>query len=292
MNSKLRHFYSTKDGSPIKRLSVVIFVAGIAYALASSVWAIYIRSFLDSDARVGLTSSFLVLVAFVSYFLIIPLIESSNKYKLTLKFSLLSVLGFIFYALTKNFYLFLIFASVMAIFGAVRSSAFGLLIRSNSSKKSISKDEGLVFVFNNTSFLIGPFIATLILLKLGIRNVFLISAFILLISILMLKYSRINEGKKNKTTDKNLLENFKGFLENKERVKSYILATGITFWWSLIYIYIPLLIIKSLEDFWVGIFLGFVTIPLILGEYKFGRLLLYLGSLQNQELGLVPIQSF
>lgn len=272
MHSKLKHFYVSKRGSPIKRLSLVIFFSGIAYALGSSVWAVHIRSFLSSDANVGLVTSLLIAISFISFFLIIPLIESSNKYKLTLKVSLFIVVGFVSYALTKNFYLFLLIATLMAVMGAIRGSTLGLLIRSNSSKKSISKNEGYVFVFNNISFLIGPLIATLLLLALKVRNIFIVSALIILASIFMFKGSKINPGWKSKTIDSNFLKNFISFFKDKERVKAYILASGVSFWWSVTYIYMPLLIITKLPDYWIGIFLGAITIPLILFEYMFGKI--------------------
>ncbi len=160
----------------------------------------------------------------------------------------------------------------MAVLGAIRGSTLGLLVRSNSSKKSISKNEGYVFVFNNISFLIGPLIATLLLLFLPVRNIFIFSALIILASTLMFKLSKINPGKKSKTVDSNLFKNFMGFFKKKERIKSYLLASGVNFWWSVAYIYMPLLIVTKLPDYWIGIFLGAITIPLILFEYVFGKL--------------------
>ena len=160
----------------------------------------------------------------------------------------------------------------MAVLGAVRGSTLGLLVRSNSSKKSISKNEGYVFAFNNISFLIGPLIATLLLLVLKVRNIFLVAALIILASTFMLKSSKINPGKKSKTIDSNFLKNFISFFKDKERVKAYLLASGVSFWWSVTYIYMPLLIITKLPDYWIGIFLGAITVPLILFEYMFGKI--------------------
>ncbi|HLC78698.1 MAG TPA: MFS transporter [Candidatus Nanoarchaeia archaeon] len=271
MHSKLRHFYTTKNGSPIKRLTLVIFFSGIAYALVSSVWAVHLRSFFSSDFSVGFTSSLFIAISFISYFLIIPLIEASNKYKLTLRVSFYVALGFIMYAVTKNFYLFLLFASINAIFGTIRGTTLGLLIKSNSSKEKLSKDEGFVFAFHNIAFLIGPLIATLLLLKFPARSIFLLSAFIIFVSILMLRSSKVNQGEPKKKIDKNFYLNFIGFFKKKERVKAYLLASGVNFWWSLAYIYMPLLIIKSLPNYWVGIFLSAITLPLILFEYSFGK---------------------
>ena len=48
---------------------------------------------------------------------------------------------------------------------------------------------------------------------------------------------------------------------------------GVNFWWSLIYLFVPLYIIRSgLHVKWVGYFLFAVAIPLILFQYKFSKM--------------------
>ena len=70
-----------------------------------------------------------------------------------------------------------------------------------------------------------------------------------------------------------MYKNFRDFFRDKDRVKSYLLAGGISFWWILVYIYIPLYIIRQgLASEWVGYFLFAVPIPLILLEFKFAKL--------------------
>jgi len=272
MEHKLHGLSLIKKGYSIKKLGAVIFFSTIAFALASTVWALYIRSFLPNDAIVGLVSSFFILISIISYFLIIPLVESSDKYRLLIGSSIMIVVGYFLYSITHSFILFLILASIMAFLGAIRASALGLLVRSNSKKKALSKNEGFIYTLANVSSLIGPLLVSFLLFEAGLKNVFLVASLFLLFSVLLLKFSKINPGEKRKSLHKKVLINFLGFFKDKHRVKAYFLRVGVTFWWSLVYIYIPLLMIKTLKIFWVGIFLAVVTIPLIFLEYPFGKL--------------------
>ncbi|MAG78896.1 hypothetical protein CMI40_00790 [Candidatus Pacearchaeota archaeon] len=73
--------------------------------------------------------------------------------------------------------------------------------------------------------------------------------------------------------DKDSVKVFRDFFKKKERVLSYITSGGISFWWALIYTYIPIYILNNgLGKEVIGYFLAAVTIPLILTEYSFGKL--------------------
>ncbi len=140
---------------PIKKLGFVIFILTIAFALTSSVMALYINSFVHSEAKVGLTFSFLIVLSFLSFFLIIPIIESSDKYSLTIKSLIFSVVGYFLYYFIGNFYVFLVLASIISIISTVRISAMGLLVKENSKRKTLSKNEGYIYSLSNLSFTIG-----------------------------------------------------------------------------------------------------------------------------------------
>ncbi|MEK6917597.1 MAG: MFS transporter [Nanoarchaeota archaeon] len=257
---------------PIKKLGFVIFFLTIAFALTSSVMALYINSFVHSEAKVGLTFSFFIALSFLSFFLIIPLIESSDKYKLTIKSLIFSVIGYFLYYFVGNFYVFLVLASVISIISTVRISAIGLLVRENSKRKTLSKNEGYIYSLSNLSFTIGSLLIIPLIFYFGLRSVFLAASFIILLSMLLIHFSKISHGRKKERVDGNVFKNFVAFFKDKERVKSYILRSGVTFWWSLSYVYLPLLIIKHLPEFWVGIFLSAITVPLIFLEYPFGKM--------------------
>ncbi|MEK6945385.1 MAG: MFS transporter [Nanoarchaeota archaeon] len=274
---------------PIKKLGFVIFILTIAFALTSSVMALYINSFLHSEAKVGLTFSFLIVVSFLSFFLIIPIIESSDKYSLTIKSLIFSVVGYFLYYFIGNFYLFLALAAIISVISTVRISAMGLLVKENSKRKTLSKNEGYIYSLSNLSFTIGSLLIIPLIFYLGLRSVFLAASLVILISMLLIHFLKINHGGRKKRVDGNVFKNFVAFFKDKARVKSYLLRAGVTFWWSLSYVYLPLLIIKKLPEFWVGVFLAAITIPLIFLEYPFGKMAGRLGYKKFFFLGfLIP----
>ncbi|MEK6926340.1 MAG: MFS transporter [Nanoarchaeota archaeon] len=272
MHHKLGNIPTSQKISSIKKLGFTVFFSGIALSFVTAIWSLYIKSYFNNDAVVGLISSIFIVLSFISFFVIIPIVESSNKYKLFILSSFFVVIGYIAFFFIKDVYLFLLTASLLAIFSTIRVSSFGLLVKSNSFRNNLSKNEGLIYTIANISFVIGPIIVSLLLSFLGIKSIFLISSAILLFSILLFKLSKIDMGSQKKKLDKNLLKNFTDFFKDKNRVKAYTIRAGVTFWWSLIYIYTPLMIIKELDVFWVGIFLGIVNVPLIILEYPFGKI--------------------
>jgi MFS family permease len=266
-----KRFYSQEDKAPIRSIGFILFVLGIALALVTTVWSLYIRGFLTNDAHVGLVNSFLLFISFLAYFFIIPLIEKSDKYKLVIKMLVLIAIGYFLYFFVNSIYLFLLIAVMMAVIGPIRISATGLLIRHNSSRANLSKNEGFIFSLFNLSFLIGPLLGGFLLAFTGIRSLFLVAAVMFIASIFVLKYSKIDHGGIKKRVDKKVFKNFAAFFKKKERTMAYFLGMGVPFWWSMIYIFLPLHIVKELSTSWVGIFLALVTVPLISLEYFFGK---------------------
>jgi MFS family permease len=258
--------------APIKKIGFVIFFLSLALALVSSVMALYVNSFLNNESKTGLTFSFLMLLSFLSFFLIIPLMEKFDKYKLAIKTMIFTAMGYLLYFFVGSFYIFLILASLVAIVSTIRISAVGLLIKENSKKRSISKNEGFIYSLSNFSFTLGSLLIIPLMFYFNIRSVFLAASLFIFVSVLIIHSSNLDHGDKKKRIDKNVFKNSFDFFRDKNRVKLYLLRAGVTFWWSLSYIYIPLLIIKTLPDFWVGIFLSAITIPLISFEFIFGKM--------------------
>lgn len=258
--------------SPLKRLGIMLFVGAIAFSLISTIWAIYLDSFLKNAAYVGLFSALITFVSFVSYFLIIPLVESSNKIKLSVMSSILIMVGYFSYNLIEKFSLLILVALIVTIAATIRITCNGLLIRHNSKTKELAKNEGMMYTIANLAYLIGPLLAGIILSKYGLNTIFLVAAGFLLLSSIITSFSKLKDLKIKKKIDNDLIRNFKEFFKNKERVKIYSLSAGITFWWSLIFIYLPLMIIRNLNNSYVGYFLFLIAVPLILFEYPFGKL--------------------
>lgn len=274
----------------IGKLATVGFTASLALAFINTIWAIYIDSFVNSVVLVGFITMIFVLTAFVSRFLFIPLIERSSKSKL-FSYSLLALVFFyILMAINDNFFFFIVLGVIVTIFGTLRVTSFGIIIRDKSARKQLSRNEGIMYTFMNLSWMIGPLIAGYLADQAGVNKVFILSAIFLFLAFLFFKKARIRDLNIKKRIDKKILKNFCDFFRDKKRTLAYIISGGVNLWWVLIYLFIPLLIIRQgLGALWVGYFLFAIPIPLILFEYVFAKLAGKIGFKKIFKIGfLIP----
>ncbi len=257
----------------IAKLGLVAFIASFASALINTVWAIYIDSFVHSIVIVGIVSAFLTFIAFSSYFIFIPLVEKYDKARIFFYSIAFAIPLYILVALAKNFYVFLFLAFFITVLFTLRITSFGIIIKDRSKKGQLAKNEGLLYSFMNFSWVIAPLAAGYIASVSGISFVFLLSALFLLFCLFVFKTARIKDGHMKKKLDTNMKSNFIDFFKNKDRIFAYILGGGVVIWFTLIYLFMPLFIIREgLSKLWVGYFLFAVSIPLIFTEYKFSNL--------------------
>ena len=256
----------------INRLGIVILISSLSFAFIGTVWAVYLNSFLHSEALVGLVSSFFLLVSLISYFLIIPIIEKTNKAKIYISSSILVAIGYFLYGIINNFYFFIIAALIVSVSVTLKIASMGIIIKHSSKKRELSKNEGFLYMVANISWVLGPLIVGVILRELNVRWVFIGAAFLALLSVLIFRLIKTDCKIIKKKIDRNPIKNFISFFKSKDRRKVYLLGIGSTFWWSLVFIYFPLIIIKNLHEDYVGYLLFAVMIPLVLTQYSFGKL--------------------
>jgi len=257
----------------IRGLGVVGLFATTGIAMVGAIWAIYLDSFLHNEAYVGLLSSLFTIVAIVSYFFIIPLVEKTSKSKLYIFALIAYVTSYLLFALLPNLYAMIILGIIVSFVASLKITCFGIMVRDKTKDKDVVKNEGIVYTSLNIAWLLGPLVAGFLAEKYGLGSVFLIASFLVVISLFLFKSFKITDNRVNKRKDKNILKVFLQFFKKKERVICYALGGGVNFWWALVYVYIPLQMIKAgLDDMMVGIFLFAVAIPLVLSEYYFSRI--------------------
>ncbi|MCR4284781.1 MAG: MFS transporter [archaeon] len=256
----------------IGRLAIVLFIIALSSAYLDTIWAVYLDSFLKDASLVGFVSAVLTIISFISYFLIIPLIEKHDKAKIYLISLFLSMIFYILFSINENFFLFILLAALLTIMYTLRISSLGIIIRDNSKNKEVSSNEGLLYTFGSVAWLIGPLIAGYVASMYGIPKVFLLAAVFIFIGLILFKSSNIKDPKGKERIDSNMLKNFLDFFKDKKRAHAYILGGGVNLWWTFIYLFIPLMIIRSgLGDLWIGYFLFAVAIPLIALDYIFAK---------------------
>lgn len=257
----------------IERIGVIVLMSYLAFAISASIMAIYVYSFLKNDSLVGLVFTLLAVLSIISHFFIIPVIESKSKSRIFFYTLILTGLGYLLYSIIENFYLFFIVAVFITILSTLRITVSGLLIEHSSTKRNLARNEGIIYTIMNLAWAVGPLIVGFILEQIdNLRNIFIISAIILILAGIVFRFLKVSYSGRRKKVDGGVIKNFREFFRDKKRRTAYILGAGASFWWILIFIYMPLLIIQTLRDFWVGFFLFFVMIPMIFFSYYFGNL--------------------
>jgi len=267
------HFDKRGHYSEIKRLGIFGTFTALGLSAIITIWAIYLDSYLHNASYVGFLTAFFTIIGTLTFIFAVPLIEKINKVKF---FSLILILLFIFYALfsiISNFYIVIILGIITSIIGSLRISAYGILIREKSKDSSLSKNEGLIYTILNSSFFIAPIIAGFIASKYGIKYVFLFGSLMFLVSFLLSKKLKLKEIKPKKKIDKNPLKLFFDFFKDKNKRLAYFLGGGIHFWWVLIYVFVPIYMYENnLGNKIIGYFIAAIVLPLILSEYKIGKI--------------------
>jgi len=255
----------------IQRLSFVGFAFAFAFASFNTVWAIYLDSFLHSEVLVGIVSSVFTVLSVILYFLFIPFLEKYPKKKIY-TYSVIGIfLSYVFFYFNADFYLLLAIALLLVSSKVMHSSSFGIVFRDQIKLKNIGRSEGLRFTFDNFGWLIAPLIAGIILSEYGIAPIFLVAAIFIFISLIVFKSANVKSHASSRKIDSNIFQNVKDFFKNKDLRLIHAVSGGMSWWWGVIYIYVPLFILKEgLDLVWVGIFLFAIVLPLLI-EYFVGR---------------------
>lgn len=255
----------------IWKMSKNLFLLSLGFAFVASILTIYLEGFVHNDSIVGFIFAGIMLISLISYFVLVPFLEKRDKSKIYFLSTILIAVGYVFYYFIGNIYLFVLLMAVIVILNVLNLTSRGLIVEHLSDKKHLARDEGFVFSSMNLAWTLGPLIVGFLIGYLEERAIFLIAALMMIAAAFLFKKSGINYSGANKNIHKNFVKNFISFFKDSERVKVYTLNAGVTFWWSLIFIYAPLFIIKSLEHSYVGYFLFFSMVPLVLIEYYAGK---------------------
>ena len=260
-------------GRDVKFLSFVNFLFALALASVTTIWALYMKSFLGTDYRVGMVSSILSAVSLISYFFLVPLTEKYDKKKLFVFSTFFIFVFYILFSYVNSLGFFLLCSLLITIVYALRAMSFGIIIKSKSKKESVSKNEGLIFTFLNLGWILGPLIGGFLMSRFGFNMVFFVSSFIVLFTLILFYLSNTKVRNFNNQEKDNIFVNVLEFFRDKERRKIYFLTSGVSNWWIFIYLFIPLYIVdRGLDVRWVGYFLLAVAVPLIILEYWFSEI--------------------
>ncbi len=257
----------------VGEFALVVITASFAVAYVDTIWALFINSFVNSDAMVSFVSSILKAAMLLMYFYFIPLFQKNQASKLYV--TSLAMLGFSYFMfmVTDDIYHFMTIALIMMAGWVLRVGSRGIVLRDLSTKKNIPKNEGLIFTTLNIAWMVGPLVAGFLSDRYGFNAVFFVSFLFIVIAILMWWAMRVNiKDPPSKTVDKDIRKNMHDFLSNKKLFKIFTINLSLGAEMSITYIFVPLYIISSgYSVLWVGLYLFATKIPLIMFEYFIGK---------------------
>jgi len=258
--------------SRINSLASIRFIVILSLSIVGTIWAVYLESILHNPSYVGFLTSFFTIAGIIGYFFAINIMQKDGEKKAYF-FSMIFICIILFlFGIIKNIWIIAILGALWYLIGSIRITAFGIMVANNSKRKELSKNEGKIYAIVNIAWVIGPLLAGFIADKLGYSKLFFISATIMLIAIIIFNLLKIKKKEKTRKPEK-IIKTFFEFFKNKKRLASYFLSGGINFWWTLLYIYIPILIINSgLTNKTVGLFIFAVAVPTVIFEIPFGKL--------------------
>ncbi|MBT3538486.1 MFS transporter [Candidatus Peregrinibacteria bacterium] len=266
IKSRHRKVHSIAD------MSAVNVITCIGVSLAFTFWAVFLKSFLHEDYLVGLATGVFTLVSLFAHFYFVPLVQKSDEAKLYVYCLISLMLGYLVYFITRNVWVFLLVTMGVIIARVLRRESFGILLRDNSSRKTIAKNEGFLYTMSNIGWVLGPLIAGLIAANYDVRHVYLFAGLFMFLAIIAFAFFKIEDKNHKKVKiDSSTWKTLKHLATHKYLRKAYLVSMGLNIWWAAVYIYMPLLIMKHLSAVWVGYFLFAIPIPMVMLEYMVGK---------------------
>lgn len=270
MGVMFRKSHGLVHATRIGGLSFVAFLIALASAFISAVWSLFLDAQLGSAVLVGLAASLFSLVGFFSFFLSVPLLQRYRKSTL-LSLALIGC-GVLYLLLGLGFSspLVILFGALLSIFLSLRVVTFGIIVKSISEERNLSRNVGLTYTFFNLAFILGPLLAGFLLNTYGYPVVFYSASFFVFLGVFLFALLRIRVSHTEHHIESHTVRNFFSFFKDRQRVIAYFLSGGVNFWWALIYIYLPLHFLSlGASAFHIGFFLGMISLPLVLFEYSF-----------------------
>lgn len=265
LHRHVRHMLVSK----VTGLMIVFLLLSFALAFVEAIWSLYLYTFIENMALLGVVSAVLAFFAFVMYFVLIPFFETQTPTKSFLASLIIYGVVYLLFAINRNFVVFIFLSIIITLARVLKVNSVGLIIRNVSSSKTIGKTEGIMYNITNIAWFVGPLVAGLLGERYGLNIVFyLASFFVFMAGISFILFRMTSKMPKVEEIDSNLWKNAKDFFSNKHILKAYAFKGGVGMFLSTLYIFMPVYIVQSgLGIQWVGYFLFAIVAPLVAFEF-------------------------
>ncbi len=266
----VKHYPLTSN---VLLLSFIGLFFGLGGGFVESIWAVYLKGFVSTNSEVGFITTFGSIVALLSLFFLVPLLEKKGEASLFKIFMLINSILLVFFYFINQFIFFLIPYIILIIVSNGWILSFHITLRNFSSKSKVGTVYGEYLTFNNLGWIIAPLLVSSIIVFFGFKEVFLIAAFLYFLSAVVFVFIPKQKNSSVRKIDVNIFKNLKDFFQHKGYAKGFIISFFYRFWLTLIWVYVPLFILDlggTIEL--IVVTLGLFFVPYVLIEYFVGKI--------------------
>jgi len=259
---------------PIKVVSLVAFIYTLGWAIIDPFFFIYLKSIFGNYTSVGLITALLYLFAIVWSLPIGQLVNRvSEKFLIVITLAMYFPMGYLLLAVRTIFQF-----AMLRLYNSFTAASIWVsledYVREHTDKKNVYEAYGLFDAFCSLSYVIGPVIGALLMIKYGFSMFYVISitSFIAFIIALTLKDYK-KEGIVKGVSDVLRKDGFakkgiKDFLKNKKLVRVELISSLYTFCLSSIAMLLPLFLREQQATFLeIGVIASLYYLPLISESY-------------------------
>lgn len=264
-------FLRLKENVANEWILIRIFLA-CGVALFTVVPSAYLSTMGVDETLIGIIFSIINILVFFSTFFFSYFLEKINQmmsFILTVIVSMLIYLSFSFY---ENSYFFIFLFALLGVIAKFRMSIEEIQFKDNIKEDDFLSKRSLLMAILNIFWIIMPFLGGIILANYGFNYIFYITASLFFFSLIISFFLKIKSDVKVRDKyDKNIWENISFFVKRKHLVYSFILSLSLRFWYTFVFVFIPIYIIKNgLPKEYIGFLISATQLPLIFVQLKIG----------------------
>ena len=246
------------------------YILSIAWSLYSVVPSVYFTSLGISEQTIGAIFSVKSLVQLVFSFFLISLLQKFNHARIFLLTTIPIAMIFFLFPSIQNFFIVIVLFYLNQIFLHIRGQAREIEFRNSTTQKEFTHLKSLSSAVGNLFWIILPLLGGMILEFYGFNIIFYMVSVLVLLSGLMIKFLNVKTHQISlKKINYNFINNIKYYFHKKQLVLSFMTYFSLGFWYCLIFIYLPLLVLNlEYSKIFIGVAIAVTQVPLPFIQYK------------------------
>jgi len=258
--------------NPMAALSGITILITLGVAITDVLWSLMADSYTHDPALTGIVLSAFSVLAVVYYLFLSPVVDALGEKRSFVLSLLIAGVTAIILPFSPGLWPYMLVAAVSLVGYNLRNLSLGILVRDASTPDSIGRNEGLKFAVLNLGYVIAPLLVIWLFKGSDFRLSFIIAGLLMLVgAVLSMFFLRIKE-RRTHARHANPFSGFGTYWRDPERVRSYVMRTGLSVYWGFMFTYVPLMILyEGLPASTVGFVMFAVAVPLVILEYPLGK---------------------